>query len=101
MYFSRSTENSPFVQRITNDDVLANNIRRELNRSIRYAQYSFDTIKKLASQAAFALTFQEAVYRPHMVTTDYCTVELASAAKLTQCSLRGREVVFHMTHRGL
>ena len=41
MYFSRSTENDPFVQSITNnDDVLANNIRRE---------HYF---------------FQEAVYRP-------------------------------------
>ena len=28
-YFSRSPENDPFVQSITNDDVLANSIRRE------------------------------------------------------------------------
>ena len=27
-YFSRSTKNDPFVQSISNDDVLANNIRR-------------------------------------------------------------------------
>ena len=37
MYFSRSTKSDPFVQNITNDGVLANNVRRELNKSIRYA----------------------------------------------------------------
>ena len=31
---SRSTKSDPFVQSITNDDIPANNIRRELNRSI-------------------------------------------------------------------
>ena len=63
MYFLRSTENDPSVQSMTND-VLANNlIRRELN-SIHYAQYSFGTRKKMASQISFALIFQEAVYRP-------------------------------------
>ena len=38
MYFSRSTENGLFVQSITNDDVLANDIRREhycLGRSLQ------------------------------------------------------------------
>ena len=29
MYFSRSTKNDPFIQSITNDDVLANKTRRE------------------------------------------------------------------------
>ena len=31
IYFSRSTENDPFVQSITNDDVLANNIIRRVS----------------------------------------------------------------------
>ena len=30
IYFSRSTKNGPFVQSITDDDVLANNIRHQL-----------------------------------------------------------------------
>ena len=33
---SRSTKSDPFVLSITNDDILANNIRRELKRSIRF-----------------------------------------------------------------
>ena len=34
---SRSTKNDLFIQGITNDDILAKNIRRELNRTIRYS----------------------------------------------------------------
>ena len=34
---SRSTKSDPFVQNIANIDILGNNIRRELNRSIRYS----------------------------------------------------------------
>ena len=34
---SRSTKSDPFVQSITNGNILANNIRRELKRSIRYS----------------------------------------------------------------
>ena len=45
---SRSTKNDPFVQNITDDGVLANNIRRKLNRSIRYAS-NFATVVKTGS----------------------------------------------------
>ena len=34
---SRPTKSDPFVQSIPDDDILANNIHRELNRSIRYS----------------------------------------------------------------
>ena len=34
-YIFRSTKSDPFVQSITNDDIFANNIRCELNMSIR------------------------------------------------------------------
>ena len=49
MYFSRSTERDPFIQNIANDDVLAKNVRRELNRSIRYA-INFPTVVKQAQR---------------------------------------------------
>ena len=43
----------------------------------------------------------QVLYRFLISVTDYYTVKLASAAKLTQYSLRGkREVVLQMEHRG-
>ena len=49
MYFSRSTESDPFIQNITNDDVLTNIIRRELNGSTRYS-INFPTVVKQAQR---------------------------------------------------
>ena len=49
MYFSRSTESDPFIQNITNDNVLTNIIRRELNGSTRYS-INFPTVAKQAQR---------------------------------------------------
>ena len=58
----------------------------------------FSTPIRQVKQAA--MSYSSAVESFRFSTTDYCTVELASAAKLTQYSLRGREIIFYMTHRG-
>ena len=60
---SRSTENDAFVQSITNDDVLTNNIRRELNRA--YVTPSTHLVQeKNGKSSVVCIVFQEAVYRP-------------------------------------
>ena len=48
--FSSSIKNDPFVQSITNDDVLTNNIHTSLARSIRYTHTYFvkETFGKLS-----------------------------------------------------
>ena len=45
---SRSTKSDPFVQSITNDDILTNNMRRELDRSI-----SSSIFQQWSSSASF------------------------------------------------
>ena len=49
IYFSRSTGSDLSIQKIIYDDVPANKIRRELNRSIRYA-INFPTVIKQAQR---------------------------------------------------
>ena len=46
------------------------------------------------------MSYSSAVEKFWFSTTDYCTIELASAAKRTQYSLQEREVLFRITHRG-
>ena len=58
----------------------------------------FPTAVRQVEQAP--TSYLSAVENFRFSTMHYCTVELASAAKLTRYSLQGREVIFHMTHRG-
>ena len=65
--FSSSIKNDPFVQSITNDDVLTNNIHTSLARSIRYTQYLFRRRNIWQVERRLHSFFQEAVYRPPTV----------------------------------
>ena len=101
---SRSTENDPSVQSITKDDVLANNIRHQLGAYVTPGT-SFGIRKKKPRQQiegylrlsagsnelqSVRSIFQQRSDRLSRLRT----VELASAAKLTQYSFRERGVFF-------
>ena len=110
MYFSRPTENNPFVQRMTNGDVLTNSIRHEHNffrkqftghlrpsagsTELQSIQSTFqqrsDSLSKL--QRVTQVLERAFVFS----TTDYCTVELVSVAKLhsTLCE-KGKSFFSH------
>ena len=114
MYLSKSTENDPFVQSTTNDDLLAtiyvvsinfsgSSLQATYGHLLVQASYSYFNRFSNSGQTGLA-SFNELLKCCRELSffsiTDYSTVELASAAKVTQYSLRGREVIFHMAHRG-